>query len=197
MNDPPGSFVTSAPQDRSEVDKSMPVLQVTNSVDLDHDPLAYRFEVYADDHMANLVAFAEGIAPGTGGTTSWTVNVPLTEDAWYFWRALASDPHGASTATSLASFFVNTVNAAPTAPVVAAPPVGSEINAQTTDLVVNNAGDAEGDDLTYVFELDRVETFDSPGRISSGNLSVRSERDPVGRRRTCRQYPLFLAGKGQ
>ena len=106
------------------------------------------------------------------GATSWTVNVPLTEDAWYFWRAVASDPHGAVTATCpglvLCQYRQCSTDRTPNCSPL---PSGSEVTVHNADLVVNNAVDPEADELTYGFELDRVETFDSPARISSGNAA--------------------------
>jgi hypothetical protein len=169
-NEPPGSFAVSSPQDRSEVDTAMPILQVSNSLDVDQEPLEYRFEVYGDAGMVNPTVFSDGIPPGQGGTTSWTVNVPLSEDTWYFWKAVVRDPHGATAVTPLTSFFVNTANAAPTAPLISSPTRDSEVTALNAVLVVSNATDADGDELTYLFELDRVETFDSHSSITSGSL---------------------------
>jgi hypothetical protein len=170
VNDPPGSFSVSSPGDGSEVDRFMPVLQLTNSVDMDQDPLFYRFEVYSDIDLVNPTAWGEGVVPGAGGVTSWTVNVPLKENQWYFWRGIANDPHGAFTVTPVTSFFVNTANEAPSAPLIASPVNGSEVAAIEAELVVGNSADPDGDELTYVFDLDRVETFDSPALKTSGAL---------------------------
>jgi hypothetical protein len=156
-NDPPGDFNISSPMDQQEVDTLTPVLEVTNSVDVDEDIITYNFMVYEDEGMTSLVASASGIEAGENGTTSWVVDVPLNNSTLYYWKAIAID----GTETSLISFLVNTANTAPDSPVVSSPAPGSEIGIQEVTLTVNNAVDSDGDDLTYFFELDSVNTFDS------------------------------------
>ena len=155
-NDLPGSFNISSPQDDSDVDTVTPDLEVTNSVDVDEDVVTYTFEVYADNGMSTLIASASGITEGEEGTTFWLVDSPLDDNTWYFWRAIASDEHGASTETIPASFFVNTFNDAPGIPGIVSPAAGSEVQAQELDLTVSNASDPDGDLLTYFFELDKL-----------------------------------------
>jgi len=170
VNDPPGPFNISSPADKVEVTSATSILEVTNSTDPDQDVLTYSFEVYGDRSMATLVVSESGLAQGATGSTSWTVNTPLSENTWYYWRAKATDEHGASTETAVASFFVNTANDAPGMPTVLDPADGAEVTVQELDLVVANSTDVDGDTLTYFFELDRVNTFDSPAKISSGSV---------------------------
>ena len=170
-NDPPGGFNISSPQDDSEVDTVMPFLEVTNSVDVDEDVVTYTFEVYADSGMSTLITTASDIHKGEGGTTSWVVDSPLDDNTWYFWRAIASDEHGASTETISVSFFVNTFNDAPEIPGILFPTVGSEVQAQELNITVSNASDPDGDLLTYFFELDKLNTFDSAEKQISGEIS--------------------------
>jgi len=66
---------------------------------------------------------------------------------------------------------VNTFNDAPEAPVISSPAIGSEVPLQELDLVVENAFDLDWDVLTYFFELDSVETFDSAAKQTSGEIS--------------------------
>ena len=140
-------------------------------MDVDEDVITYSFEVYADSGMTALVASVLGIPEGESGTTSWVVDTPLDDNTWYFWRAVATDEHGAATETLLASFFVNTFNDAPGIPGILSPAVGSEVQAQELDLTVSNAFDRDGDTLTYFFELDKVDTFDGADKKTSGEVS--------------------------
>ena len=167
-NDPPGNFGLSSPSDGAEVDRLTPVLAATAASDVDEDPLTYFFEVYADPALKILVASASNVREGADGVVSWAVNVPLSDNTRYFWRALAVDGHGASTFTPTFSFFVNTANDAPLAPVIVLPAPGTEVTVQALELVAQNAVDIDGDELTCAFELDRVNTFDSPNKMSSG-----------------------------
>jgi hypothetical protein len=174
-NDPPGAFNISSPEDGSEVDTLTPVLEVTNSVDVDEDALIYTFELYGDSSLNMLTASGAGIPQGTDGSTSWTVNLSLDDNTWYFWRAIATDPYGATTQTLPASFFVNTANDAPFAPVISLPVHESEVEVQDLDLVAGKAQDVDEDELTYFFELDTVNTFDSPAKQTSGEMTEGSD----------------------
>lgn len=169
-NDPPGSFAVSSPQDGSEVTALAPLLQVTNSVDVDEDVVTYGFRVYGSD-STNFVASVSGIQRGEGGVTSWQVEPSLTDNTWYAWQATATDEHGASTATPFAFFFVNQANDAPTAPTIQSPLPGSETAALEVDLTVENASDQDGDRIAYFFECDRVNTFDSTWKRTSPEIA--------------------------
>jgi len=165
-NDAPGIFNISYPQDGIWLASFTPTLSVTNSTDIDGDALSYQFEVYAD---GNLIAASSNILSGSNGITSWTVDTPLLENNSYIWRAIVSDEHGLSTiSSSEPMIFINTVNDAPTTPTLSTPVDGSEISNLYSDLVVNNAIDPEGEPVSYLFELDTVNTFDSVNKQSSG-----------------------------
>ncbi len=168
-NDPPGDFNISSPQDNMEVDTQTPFLQVTNSADIDEDVITYTFEVYADSGMSTLIASASGIGEGPEGRTSWVVDTVLDDSTTYFWKVVATDGHGAQNETPSASFYIHTANTAPAAPTLSSPVVGSEVEALQLDLVINNAVDV--DTLSYYFELDKINTFDSTQKQSSGEIT--------------------------
>lgn len=164
-NDAPGNFNISYPQDGIWVSSFTPTLSVTNSVDIDGDSVSYKFEVFSG---SNLIASSGEILPNDNGTTSWTVNTPLLENNIYRWRATATDEHGLSTVSSSEpNIFINTVNDAPTKPIINSPSNRSEITTLYIDLIVNNATDPENDAIYYLFELDTVNTFDSGSKQSS------------------------------
>jgi hypothetical protein len=170
-NDSPGEFSFSSPWDNSEVDTPTPVLQVTNSVDIDEDGITYTFWVYSDSSMNTLVASASDIPEGAEGGTSWVVDASLNDNIWYYWKAVATDEHGATAESPLTAFLVNTVNTAPKTPVILSPGVGSEVVLQELNLAVINATDPDGDALSYVFQLDKVNIFDSEAGQTSGEVS--------------------------
>jgi len=175
-NDAPGAFYISSPLNGAEVDSVTPTLEVTNSLDVDEDMLTYRYEVYADETMSTpLVVSVSGISEGESGTTSWVVDTELQDNTWYFWKSIVTDDHGASTACNPGSFFVNTFNDAPVAPTIVSPVDGSEVEVQDLDLVINNSTDVDGDVLTYFFELDKVNTFDSESKQTSGPVQEGAE----------------------
>jgi len=171
VNDAPGQFNISAPQDNVWVKSFTPELSVTNSTDVDEDKLSYRFEVYSDQAMTSLITAVDNILPGANGITAWTVDATLTENTWVTWRAVVTDEHGLSTVSNSATIFINTVNDAPSVPVLISPLDRSEITTQFVDMVVENAVEPEAETVTYLFELDTVNTFDSVNKRASAELT--------------------------
>jgi hypothetical protein len=171
VNDAPGAFTISSPVDGAEVDSSAPLLVVTNALEPDGDAVSYRFEVSEFEDISTTVASVESIAAGTGGTTGWLVDVPLSENGYYYWRATAMDEHGLETPGPIAGFFINATNEAPLAPVVNAPTDGGVVTGSGVSLIVDNGSDPDGGTLTYWFELDRVATFDSADKQVSPEIT--------------------------
>jgi hypothetical protein len=169
-NDPPKAPTLSSPDDGSEVDTFTPLLVVNNTSDPDSENLTYNFELALDIGFTQTMAAEIGIFEGTG-TTAWQVPLSLDENTWYYWRAEADDWLIEGPWMIPASFFVNTANDAPTAPSIIAPAHESEITSVSADIIVSNSTDPENDPLTYVFEIDKVMTFDSPDLRQSGNLT--------------------------
>ena len=169
VSHPPGPFNISSPVNGSQVNTYMPVLSVTNSTDVNQYPLTYTFQVYSDHAMTNLVVASPAVPQNPSGTTSWTVNVQLQEGAWYYWNCVASAPN-ASTPSASASFLVNALVQPPAAPAIASPAQGATVAATAVALTVNNAFDADNDTLSYSFEIDTVNTFDSPSMQMSGSV---------------------------
>ncbi|RJQ79496.1 MAG: hypothetical protein C4519_10935 [Desulfobacteraceae bacterium] len=170
-NDPPTAPGISFPADGTSVDTPTPVLEISSSRDLDDDLLTYDFEVYTDSAMSAIAASVSSVAAGGGHQAAWTVDAPLQDGYVYYWRAVARDSRGARTPGPLASFLVETANAAPSAPVIATPLNGSEITSNGVDLVVENSTDPDGDDLTYIFEIDTEPSFEDPGKVVSEPIS--------------------------
>lgn len=171
FNDPPDSFNLTSPIPGGEVRTLTPTLAWTNSGDKDGDAITYSVLVYKDASLTELAAQAQEIALDISGITSWTVALPLTNHATYFWRVVAKDALGVQTSTTTRSFLVNTGNTAPNPPVLSIPLAGGESASPTTELVIKNSSDADGDLITYVFELDTVNTFDSANKRGSGPVA--------------------------
>lgn len=171
FNDAPDNFNLSNPVPNAEVTSVTPQLTWTNSLDKDGDAIVYQVSVYKDAAMTELVAEGRDIAPDASGSTSWTVTSALMNHVKYYWRVTAKDALGAQTLTVARPFMVNTGNAAPTAPTVLRPAVGGQSNTATTVLEIQNSTDADNDTLSYVFEVDTVNTFDSADKRSSGAVA--------------------------
>lgn len=176
FNDPPDTFNLTAPAAGAQVDTVRPVLSLTNAQDRDGDAITYAFEVFTDATLAQRHDAVTNLAPDASGTTSWIVQVPLINHATYYWRAIATDEHGAQTMTPLRPFTVHTGNAAPSEPTPVSPLNGVDVaTAGTAMLVAANATDADNDPLTYRFEVDTVNTFDSSNRRASDAVSTGSD----------------------
>lgn len=172
-NDAPTAFTVSKPSDQTLVDTLTPTLITNNSADIDGDALTYQFQVFAEDDadFSNPVAQVSGLAQGAQGQTAWTVSTPLINGQLYFWIAVATDEHGASTVSDPATFIVSTSNLAPGAPTVVSPMEGEVVMGNGANLVVGNAHDPERRSLDYWFEIDEVNTFDSPALQTSGTVA--------------------------
>jgi large repetitive protein len=169
VNEPPTAPNLSSPADASEVDTGTPVLVVNNASDPDSTDLTYNFEVALDPGFTNIVTSQIGVFEGQGAT-SWQVPVILNENTTYYWRAQADDWLIEGPWMTPARFFVNTANDAPAAPMVLSPVNNSEITALSVDIVIANSTDPDCDPLVYVFEIDTVNTFDSPNLITSDTI---------------------------
>ncbi len=170
FNDPPDNFNLTSPTPSAEVTNLTPMLTWTNSLDKDGDSLTYSVIVYKDIALTEVVVQVADLAESTSGSTSWTVTAPLTNHSKYYWRVIAKDALGAQTPTSARPFVVNTGNIAPTTPVIVTPAVGGQSVNASSLLTVQNSVDADNDLITYVFEIDTTNTFDSSDKRSSGQL---------------------------
>lgn len=77
-----------SPADGAQVPfASQPVtLTVTNAVSTSSAPQMYTFEVATDSAFANIVYSKDGVAAGTGGSTSLTID-KIKSATTYYWRA--------------------------------------------------------------------------------------------------------------
>ena len=160
-NDPPADPAISFPPDGVNVDTLTPILEVTGATDPDEKDLTCAFEVYADAAMTVPIADMHGLLIPDDGVVRWKVNQSLNNGAVYFWRALVSDSQGLVSETDAAVFTVNTVNHAPSAPVINLPADSGEVSTTNVDLTITNSTDADYDAVFYFFEIDTVPGFDS------------------------------------
>ncbi len=147
--DGPTAPVLVSPIDGVEVITSTPDLVVENAWDPQLDALVYDYEVYEDEAMTVLVTTAGGAVPETDTETTWKVDVPLTENAEYFWRAAAFDGFAWGPWTDLESFVVNEANEAPPAPVPLYPVGGETVASADVELSWSGLDDPDGDALTF------------------------------------------------
>ncbi|MHB8844499.1 MAG: carboxypeptidase regulatory-like domain-containing protein, partial [Nitrospirota bacterium] len=167
LNDPPTAPTIASPADNSEVSSPTPLLTVNNASDPDSSGLTYNFKVTLDPECTQVVAPVIGVPTGEG-TTSWQVAPGLSENTWYYWCAQADDWLISGPWSSSAHFFVNSLNEAPTVPVILAPATNSTVTNQEVDIVLQNSIDPDSAVTSYYFEVDTVPTFDSGSIIRSG-----------------------------
>ncbi len=160
----PGAPSLAAPASLASVPIVRPTLSVTNAVDYQGDPLSYRFEVYADAALSNLVAQVPLVA-ASSVVSSWQVDTDLPNNAQYWWRCQASDGTNTGPWMATATFFVNEINHAPATPVVAGPPAGTLVtNLEALLLWFPSTGDPdEGDRVaTYHLQVAAEAAFGAP-----------------------------------
>ncbi len=129
-----------------------PQLIVGNATSPLGAPLNYEYQIYSDKALQNLVHIEVGIPQGMSQTT-WTVFVPLGENSHYWWRARAHDPYIAGPWSPVATFFVDAVHEAPTAPKISMPMDGAHVVTEMPTLAVTDATSPDELQLTYTFEL--------------------------------------------
>ncbi len=135
-------------------DTDTPTLLVDASADPEADTITYLFEVWADDAEGELVTEGESAEP------NFALQVALTEDTVYFWRAAAADDQGAESPWSdLAPMLVNTSNNLPEAPTIKAPEDGAEVDSAFVNVEWSAALDLDGDALTYEIQVATDEGF--------------------------------------
>jgi MYXO-CTERM domain-containing protein len=172
-NNPPTAPVPLLPENDSQLGQDQPTLVVTNATDPDGDPLTYTFILYQGAQIASPVASVSNHPEGEDGMTQWQVDAPLTENERYCWRVQARDNEGqTSPYTNFSCFTVNLGNDSPSPPVILAPvaPPGEERATETqtpVSVVIRNSEDPEGDDLSYLFELDTSIQFNSPDLVEA------------------------------
>ena len=168
FNDPPNSFNLIHPDSGAEVSSLTPTLTWNNSTDKDGDVITYGVTLYHDAALTAAVTQVLNLPEDVSGSTSWIDTVPLINHNTYYWNVVAKDSLGAQTTSFARPFIVNTGNVAPTDPVILSPAIDGQSVNINTELKIQNSTDVDHDPITYLFEIDTVNTFDSPAKESSG-----------------------------
>ncbi|MBJ6752397.1 carboxypeptidase regulatory-like domain-containing protein [Geomonas anaerohicana] len=151
-NDAPSAPAVAAPGNGATVATLDTDIVIQNSIDPDSAALSYYFEADTRATFDSPDLIRSGaVAEGTGGTT-WHVS-GLKDNSRYFVRVKASDGAAESAWSAVSQFAVNTVNDAPTTPVLANPSDGSGVAVFSPALSVHNATDLDGDRLSYQFAV--------------------------------------------
>ena len=179
--DPPTEPGINSPSEGSEVDENPPVLSVNNSTS-ELGEITYDFELAADEAFLSVTASNYGFVEGDG-ITSWNLGelypeLQLTENSTYYWRAKAVDSFSESEWV-YASFIVNTIDEAPTTPVLSSPGNNVKVSSLNPVIEILNSSDPDGDDIKYSFEIYDIEPAgDEP--VGSALLSVTLNEETDG-----------------
>lgn len=166
LNALPPQPVADSPAEMAAVTTTAPTISVFSVTDPEGDDVSYSFEVYSDTGMATLITSTTDV-PNQAGTTSWQVDVTLTEDNIFYWRVKADDEYEEGSWTDLASFWVNADNQLPTAFGLLSPADASVLEELTTTFVWQSSTDADPyDELNYSLQYDTSESFTSPVIVS-------------------------------
>ena len=178
-NNAPDPFTQSLPEHGATVTTYYPQLQVNNSQDQDGDEITYIFEVYDDEYMTTNIVTSEPVLAGGDGTTEWDVSQKLENDRNYFWRALAMDSHGSWTPTTLRILRTEVANTAPPVPELIMPLYNATSTQQVVTIQVTKVEDIDEDEINYYFQLDKVNTFDSPSLIESDAIEPKESAENI------------------
>jgi PKD repeat protein len=137
------------PADQGQVATRTPTLTVSNGVDPEGRPTSHLFELDTATTFDSPSLQTQSVPTDPTGSTSWTVEQPLTEDTWYHLRVLTTDGAAASDWAQI-TFLVNETNSAPSIPALDNPADGAAF-ATGDSLSVINATDPEQQALTYDF----------------------------------------------
>lgn len=147
------------PINAAEVASTSPMLRFRNATDPDGDTLVYQIEVFPNAALsgapaATVFPLVSGSAQLPGGIvfTEWP-STALADDADFWWRVRAWDGGAFGDWSPVATFFANTTNDAPSAPVVSAPSDGFQSSSLSPSLEIGNSTDSDRDALTYRFEI--------------------------------------------
>ena len=143
--------------------KDQPVtLTITNAVRTAPAIATYSVEVATDAAFANKVFSRDGIAEGSGGTTSLTVPAlaAAAGPATYYWRSTTTIDGFASPPSAARSFVVQQqviINI----PTLLEPASGSTTDARPRFVTSNAARQGPAGAITYDFQVSRVADFSS------------------------------------
>ena len=164
--DGPAAVTAVFPIAGEEVDSDRPDLTVDNAFDPNGDFLTYEFRVYADVGLSVPVTTVAGVPEDSVGPSLWKVDVPLSENTDYWWRARAHDGNVSGGWSATESFFVNTENEAPGAATLVWPIGGEPTGSLSPTLEWTIADDIDRDAVTY-----DVEVWDEAGETLVASMS--------------------------
>ncbi len=158
VNTAPTVPTLSSPVAGAQVGTLTPTLTIGNSTDPQGNTITYDIQVSASSAFATIAAQTTGLVQGGSGSTSWIVSPSLVTGTTYYWRARAFDGALYSSYTAYRSFSIAS-NSAPSTPTLSSPAAGATVGSLTPTLIVNNSSDAQGNTITYNFQVSTSSSF--------------------------------------
>lgn len=172
--DGPTAPVLDSPIAGEEVDSLRPLFTIGNAIDPQNDTLTYEYEVYEDAALTLLTTLATAQPESTGGWSTWTPDIQFVENSTLYWRARADDGNAFGPWSGTDTFFVNSLNEAPEAPVALFPVDGETIGTLLPTPQWADAVDVDNDLVTY-----HVRVWDQAGEtlITEGTMDPNAARE--------------------
>ena len=147
MNTMPTSPELIQPADDGEVLVG-PLLEVSESVDGDEDPVRYIFTLYANEELTQVVATSPRLV-----NPQWLVSPTPANDRYYWWNVVADDGYQQSFPTTW-SFFLNLSVQPPDSFRLISPEDGMELDTLSYRFEWEESHEwDEGDSLTYWLQV--------------------------------------------
>ncbi len=163
---PPGYPDLIAPAMGADAGSQTPTLCIGNSQPAPGcpDPQSYKFEVFSDPSLNNLVD--SGTVNETTDSTCFSVTPLLDPGRYYWWRAQCSN--GTAVSTWAGTFYFHTPNNPPESPTLVSPGDDDSVTTARPDLSANSVSDPDGTPPAYLFEVSSDESFST--LASSGQV---------------------------
>ena len=151
VNDAPSVPVISAPVIGSEITNQTLSLTWINGQDPEALPLVYDVQLdtladFSSENLQEILGLSE-----QENSTDWNL-LTSNDNQWMYWRVRASDGELSSDWVQ-GRFFINTVNDAPSLPVIDNPGQNATVELVQPTLSTHLATDIDGDLLSYRFEV--------------------------------------------
>jgi hypothetical protein len=179
MNSLPSQIAGLSPDHEQCVDSVLPELSHDNSADQEYDNLTYAYRVYDDAGLTNLIAQADG-HPEQLGTTTWQIDILLSDNSTYYWRVRANDGFEDGPWSHTAIFIVNSVNQAPNAFALIAPDSGQNISDVMPSFIWQAAIDPDPcDSVRYSLYYDNDSIFTDPTIVGELDTTAYTPAEPL------------------
>lgn len=147
----PGIPVIVSPEKGASTATLNPPLTIRNSTNPSGASISYEYQLYSDREFNHQIVETQTVPEGQV-TTTWDVPLQLADNSHYYWRVRAITGE-VKTQWAYGDFFVNTVNDPPGSFHISSPSAGMKVDTLTPLLQVNNSRDADGNQVTYRFDV--------------------------------------------